>query len=488
MMSHPHCFCSAGIAGALSFHLRFLSALLLIVALSSGCARADDLEDCNGAVLEKIEPACTAVIDDASRPVDDRLKAYAGRARLQLSRSKWDLALNDAEAALQLNPRFVPALLVRGFLRHRSGSFDSARADLDLAIEIEPKNPFAFLSRGNLRNDQKAWADALADFNQALVLRQDLPAAHVGRARAFVETAELDQALAELNAALALNPNVPGAFFLRGLVYRRKGDVDHAIEDFSRAIAQAPQSERGSYFARAQLFTAKGDYARAIADFDRLLSLVPDNKEVQRQRQAAVAMQAELARVATGQPGATTAGATPAAPSQPPASGVASPNQQIDQARQLINQGNYAAAVERLNQVLATDPGNEKALGLRALTYSRLNRLAEARNDLDGLLKLRPDNAPLLAMRGLAEAGLRQFDQGMADVNRAIALDPNNAAAYLGRGERKDAAAIEGALAWRRKTPDVDVRHFADRAPAEHEPNAERRPAIGRFSRVKTAS
>jgi hypothetical protein len=59
---------------------------------------------------------------------------------------------------------------------------------------------------------------------------------------------------------------------------------------------------------------------------------------------------------------------------------------------------------------------------------------------------------------------------------------------YLGRGERKDAAAIEGALAWRRKTPDVDVRQFADRAPAEHEPNAERRPAIGRFSRVKTAS
>lgn len=59
---------------------------------------------------------------------------------------------------------------------------------------------------------------------------------------------------------------------------------------------------------------------------------------------------------------------------------------------------------------------------------------------------------------------------------------------YFGRGERKNAAAIEEALAWRRKSPDVGVRQFADRAPAEREPSAERRPAIGRFRRVKTAS
>ena len=76
--------------------------------------------------------------------------------------------------------------------------------------------------------------------------------------------------------------------------------------------------------------------------------------------------------------------------------------------------------LKRLNQVLATDPRNEMALGLRAVTYSRLGRLAEARNDLNDLLKLKPDNAPVLAMRGIAEAGLRQFDQGMAYVNRAI--------------------------------------------------------------------
>src|ERR1017187_10948374 len=114
MISRPKCFSAAQTAGAPSPHFGWLRALLLIVALSatSGRARAGELEDCNGAAPEKIESACTAVIDDASRPADDRLKAYVNRARLHTSRSKLDLALNDAEAALQLNPQFVPALLL----------------------------------------------------------------------------------------------------------------------------------------------------------------------------------------------------------------------------------------------------------------------------------------------------------------------------------------------------------------------------------------
>ncbi len=299
MISCPNLQRSAKNGTGPLFSLYRLSALLLMAAAFafSESARAGDLEDCNGPPSDKVEAACSALINDASRPAEQRAAALSGRARLYLGRSKLDSALSDAEAALQLNPQFVPALLTRAYVRQRNGSLDLARADADRAIELEPKNAFAFLARGNFRGDQKAWAEAIADYNQAIALRQDLVAAYVGRARAYVETAQLDQAMTDLNTALAMNPNAQNAFFWRGQVYRRKGDVDHAIEDFSRAIAQSPQTERASYFARAQLFSTKGDYARAIADFDKLLTLMPDNKEIQQQRQAAIAMQAELARV-----------------------------------------------------------------------------------------------------------------------------------------------------------------------------------------------
>jgi tetratricopeptide (TPR) repeat protein len=276
-----------------------LLASLAFVALGceQGRAAAGDIEDCMGPVADKVEAACTAILNDAQRPADDRVKAYFSRSRFFTSRGKLDAGLSDAEAALQLNPQSVGALVSRAYVRQRTGKFDMALADYDRAIELDPKNPSVLTSRGFLRADQKAFPEALANFNQAIALRQDFAQAYVGRGRVDLETGQLDAALADLNAALSMNATVQNGFYWRGQVYRRKGDVDRAIDDFSGAIAQSPQTERAAYYARAQLFTAKGDYARAIADFDRLLSLAPDDRAVQQQRQAAVAMQTELAKV-----------------------------------------------------------------------------------------------------------------------------------------------------------------------------------------------
>jgi tetratricopeptide (TPR) repeat protein len=320
-----------------SFCLRLLSASLLLVALygKPGPVRAGDLEDCAGAVLEKSEPACTAIINQSSRAVEDRLKAY------------------------------------------------------------------------------------------------------VGRARVYLATARLDQALGDLNTAISINPNLAAAFFWRGQVYRLKGDVDPAIEDFSRAIVQAGQVDRASYLARAQLFVAKGDYARAIADFDKLLSVAPDDKTFQQQRQAAIAMQTELAKVREGQPAAGPSGSVAVAPPQQttvPGTAPSSAAPLIEQGRQLMALRRYGEAIARFNQILAADPHNEAALRSRAISLFALSRFAESKADLDVLITLKPNDAQLLATRAMTSLGLKQPDQATADTNRAISVDPNNAAAYLGRG------------------------------------------------------
>ena len=171
-----------------SVRCRLSAVLLLALCWSQGPAKAGDLEDCTGTVIAKIEPACTAIIDDQSRPADDRLKAYVVRSRLSISRAKYDLAMADADAAVQLNPKFVPALLARAFVYERTAKFDLALTDLNQAIEIDPKNPIAYITRGNVKADQKNWADSLQDLDQAIALRQDIPQAYVGRGRAYVET------------------------------------------------------------------------------------------------------------------------------------------------------------------------------------------------------------------------------------------------------------------------------------------------------------
>ena len=206
-------------------------------------------------------------------------------------------------------------------------------------------------------------------------------------------------ALADLNTALAINPNVPNAFFWRGQVYRRKGDADHAIEDFSRAIAQASAGRRAAYFARGQLFSAKGDYARAIADFDKLLSLMPDNKEVQQQRQQAIAMQAELAKErnkSSGDRRALPASTwhVPAAPASAgrPDSTQATATVQV----RAISPAPFPVSTKCSPAIRTTRP----RFACARWPIRGSSRLAEAREDLDELVKLKPNDAPLLALRG----------------------------------------------------------------------------------------
>ena len=158
--------------------------VVLALCLPPRFAHAGNQEDCSSAVADKIESGCTAVINDAARTPDDAVKAFVNRSRLYASRSKFDLALSDASAALELDARSVPALLIRGYVYQRMNNSDSALADFERAIDIDPRNPAPLVSRGFLRLQQKNWAEALKDYDLALALRPDHASALVGRGRA----------------------------------------------------------------------------------------------------------------------------------------------------------------------------------------------------------------------------------------------------------------------------------------------------------------
>src|SRR5262249_28894216 len=158
----------------------------------------------------------------------------------------------------------------------------------------------------------------------------------------------------------------------------------------------------------------------------------------QQQRQAAVAMQAEVAKV---QSGTTPAPAAPAV-SVTPKEAVAAPPPVIppatvpmatipngtfpaapaglSAATQLLQQKKYAEARPRLNTVLAASPRNETALKLRVAADLSLSRFAEARTDIDALLRMKPNDSPMLASRSVASIGMKQLDQAMIDANQAL--------------------------------------------------------------------
>jgi tetratricopeptide (TPR) repeat protein len=450
------------------FVFRLAAIGLALIAGQSGQASAAERDDCGPRPTEATERACTVILDDSTRPVADHVRAYVNQARALLGSAQVDRAFSDADAALKLDPRSVPALLERGFASQRKKNLDAARSDFDTAIGIDPNFVGGYISRGNLSLALRNWAEASKDFDTALHIMQDSAPAHAGRGRVYLETGDLDKAMAELNTAIAINADFPYAYFWRGQIYRRMGDLDHGIVDFTRAIAQGNRKDVSNLFARGRLYVAMGDYAKALTDFHSILEIEPDNVEAQQSIRSAQALQSEVGglqdrsidRAVSSVVDLKTAGAGgPSGSSVQDLSGqdtqrpdrVATSIRDFETARsntgtapdtraltlqgkQLLDQGKYGEAIDVAGRALAADPHSRAALMLRVVGHIGLNHAAEARADLDELLRLKPDDALVLSMHGWILASLKQVDLGMNDIDRAIQLGPTISSVYKYRG------------------------------------------------------
>ena len=67
-----------------------------------------------------------------------------------------DHAVQDLDAALRLDPKYVPALIERAYLWQWRNRLDQALADVSKAIEVDPSNSYAFVERGVFRIQQEA--------------------------------------------------------------------------------------------------------------------------------------------------------------------------------------------------------------------------------------------------------------------------------------------------------------------------------------------
>lgn len=101
----------------------------------------------------------------------------------------------------------------------------------------------------------------------------------------------------------------------------------------------------------------------------------------------------------------------------------------------LLEEGNYRAAILAFTEVLTADPQNVDALIGRAQAKIELLRAESALNDAVMAVELAPDNPAAYAARGLALATTGEADSALADFDQAVALDATFAEGYYLRAE-----------------------------------------------------
>lgn len=100
----------------------------------------------------------------------------------------------------------------------------------------------------------------------------------------------------------------------------------------------------------------------------------------------------------------------------------------------LFEKGEFAGAIERLSERIASSPREADFYSLRGSARHRLGQNAEALADLDQAISLNNQDPRLYNNRGFIRMGMQQFQEALDDFDKATELSPTYVNAFNNRG------------------------------------------------------
>jgi len=237
-----------------SWILTLACSLALPSALAAQMEEAESLKRCADSDPEIRIAGCTALIR-LGRESDEVLAvAFYNRALAYSGRKDYDLAFQDYDQAIRLNPGYSHAFNNRGNAYFARRDYERAMQDYDQAIRLDPDNFDAFNNRGLARLALRDLENAIQDFGQAILLYPDDAEAFHNRARAYSGQQDYNRALQDYDRALTLDPGRGGWLRQRGAIHFSLGHFALAEADFARALTLSPMESYDAlwlYLARA---------------------------------------------------------------------------------------------------------------------------------------------------------------------------------------------------------------------------------------------
>jgi tetratricopeptide (TPR) repeat protein/tRNA A-37 threonylcarbamoyl transferase component Bud32 len=199
----------------------------------------------------------------AEGPSPALAKDYYECARLESRAGNYAAADRDCAAALDLDPGFAAALLLRGEVLLQRGRYREALAAWDRYLQVEAApGPEVFLLRARARILLEDFANLPQEYHQrAVALRKD-PSIQTALGWVYVVNESPKLALAAFEEALKLAPDHAEAYAGRGFVKALQGQYRDGVRDAEEGLRRARR--RGPVPPRL-LFNAARVYAQAAA-------------------------------------------------------------------------------------------------------------------------------------------------------------------------------------------------------------------------------
>lgn len=335
-------------------------------------------------------------VDTVTTEMHDKMVAFA------------KAAVRDADAAIALDNTLALAHLMLAEASKLEGNDGSVENHIDRALSLSPTS-YVIRAR-RIRMLQPRWGGSYDRMNAVIDKAQPYVAANprlkllpgfiaIDQAATLSELERLDEALPLALQAAALGSNAEASYRLADLYYDLK-NYSVALQHANEAVRLHPYYDL-YHRMRAQVHYTLKDFAALQADLVTLRDIAPDSPSIKFVEKL-ITKSSRSSVAATIDPN--------------------SPEGMIAAARTLIQQQDYAGALTKTKQAVASKPDSFEAVQLLDWLLARERKFAEVVAEWNRYLALRPDDAKAHMERGGAYYHMQKRDLAIQDAKKACEL------------------------------------------------------------------
>jgi len=344
------------------------------------------------------------------------LAERSGDTRAQLALADYYVGVQrpaDAVPTLQQLTRdtatFAPATLRLAQLERDGGRRQAAVQLLDSVIKKEPRNVDALITRASWQLYDGDRTAAIATAQQATTLDPGSARAQFLLGQALSGTPDTAGAIKSLTEALKLNPRIVSAQIILSRLQLATGNKDAAVQ-FATQAKKAQPANPDAQLALARSLLAQGNTQQAEPEVRALIAKYPDHPRSHN-------LLATLLLAKNDPAGARAAWGR----------ALAKDPNSIEALEGLLALDARAnalpAAVTRIEQRVATNPGNASLQMVAARTYAAAGQTANTEKALQKVLSVQPDNLDAYLLLGRAYAREKRLDEALAQFDAAARRD-----------------------------------------------------------------
>jgi tetratricopeptide (TPR) repeat protein len=197
---------------------------------------------------------------------------FVHRGVRYLEKGEHEKAVAAFTAAIELDPRLLPAYMNRGGAYAALGRLDLAVADYSSVLQIAPHDDlarWALYMRAQMYDLQEDHDQAIADYTEIIRLDPQDPVNFCNRGNAYVAKRDFERAIADLTEAVRVGPDEPTAhhslaWLLATCREPRFRDGQKAMAHARKACELTDWSDTSYFFSLAAAYAEVGQFDEAV--------------------------------------------------------------------------------------------------------------------------------------------------------------------------------------------------------------------------------